>query len=91
MGYKVALYLLSSPNHNQKEEEAGTNQVALYLLSSPNHNRVVLALLIVPVALYLLSSPNHNNACMTIFMFMLRYIFFHHQTTTKGMSNAYDY
>ena len=34
------------------------------------------------VALYLLSSPNHNCGCPAALNHSLRYIFFHHQTTT---------
>ena len=37
----------------------------------------------VPVALYPLSSPNHNDNAVVDNVALLRYILFHHQTTTK--------
>ena len=58
----VALYLLSSPNHNSSAVVISLPLVALYLLSSPNHNRQLIRLFSGQVALYLLSSPNHNLA-----------------------------
>ena len=58
------------------------SQVALYPLSSPNHNLLLLFPLSLVVALYPLSSPNHNLAGMQTHLLMLRYILFHHQTTT---------
>ena len=78
----VALYLLSSPNHNSVALSALSPIVALYLLSSPNHNLASIMLQLAQVALYLLSSPNHNIVRPCKHVPMLRYIFFHHQTTT---------
>ena len=57
---QVALYPLSSPNHNPQTRGAWQCQVALYPLSSPNHNCVLIYIPYVIVALYPLSSPNHN-------------------------------
>ena len=56
----VALYPLSSPNHNNEYEIVEVSNVALYPLSSPNHNDFFPLLSISVVALYPLSSPNHN-------------------------------
>ena len=75
---------LSSPNHNQLEYENQRNAVALYPLSSPNHNQKHIITFAVGVALYPLSSPNHNQRQKHIQWFMLRYILFHHQTTTRS-------
>ena len=58
----VALYPLSSPNHNLLSENGKNRMVALYPLSSPNHN----------------GDPKADST------FMLRYILFHHQTTTPN-------
>ena len=57
---EVALYLLSSPNHNFIVVLFFKTLVALYLLSSPNHNSWEMSFKLQLVALYLLSSPNHN-------------------------------
>ena len=57
---RVALYPLSSPNHNLQTRQNLLLQVALYPLSSPNHNRLRFAVVLLHVALYPLSSPNHN-------------------------------
>ena len=127
----VALYLLSSPNHNLSRVSSLVRLVALYLLSSPNHNMffvwwfcvqlryiffhhqtttflmqdnplfscVISSFITKPqlsscriafprVALYLLSSPNHNHRLHRLPNELLRYIFFHHQTTTRL---RYDY
>ena len=59
-GDAVALYPLSSPNHNLFDASLCLLQVALYPLSSPNHNAIFLLLSVMMVALYPLSSPNHN-------------------------------
>ena len=59
-------------------------EVALYPLSSPNHNLFALPLNKTPVALYPLSSPNHNPQHRVDSPFRLRYILFHHQTTTTS-------
>ena len=56
----VALYPLSSPNHNMFHKVLRSSPVALYPLSSPNHNMRGLDLANPDVALYPLSSPNHN-------------------------------
>ena len=80
----VALYPLSSPNHNSSLMSISPPTVALYPLSSPNHNSVLLGYPIQIVALYPLSSPNHNLIIMLLSLWTLRYILFHHQTTTKG-------
>ena len=56
--------------------------VALYPLSSPNHNFSTLTLFCARVALYPLSSPNHNLMLIVFSGSLLRYILFHHQTTT---------
>ena len=56
--------------------------VALYPLSSPNHNYQTNLSLLVLVALYPLSSPNHNMLLLIRHFNGLRYILFHHQTTT---------
>ena len=143
----VALYPLSSPNHNLGYDYVKKGEVALYPLSSPNHNRkfslsvafvlryilfhhqtttfpswfrpyvccvissfitkpqrfiircfwalgcvissfitkpqpVVFSRFFVSVALYPLSSPNHNAGALATSLGALRYILFHHQTTT---------
>ena len=78
----VALYPLSSPNHNHVEQHFTHEHVALYPLSSPNHNPCLNSLLLLLVALYPLSSPNHNDVDATDMHNLLRYILFHHQTTT---------
>ena len=57
---RVALYPLSSPNHNNLVNMLRPENVALYPLSSPNHNRPNILRKIRIVALYPLSSPNHN-------------------------------
>ena len=56
--------------------------VALYPLSSPNHNGPQATEEFTKVALYPLSSPNHNSLSCLKVLCMLRYILFHHQTTT---------
>ena len=80
----VALYPLSSPNHNLRRCILYRLYVALYPLSSPNHNHPGQRSAKGTVALYPLSSPNHNNPSMLVYMLTLRYILFHHQTTTQG-------
>ncbi len=57
--------------------------VALYPLSSPNHNITHEAKFFRLVALYPLSSPNHNHGLRQPQWLALRYILFHHQTTTQ--------
>ena len=57
----VALYPLSSPNHNCVRALALMALVALYPLSSPNHNTGTGMPSKRTVALYPLSSPNHNQ------------------------------
>ena len=148
----VALYPLSSPNHNFEKNSTKERWVALYPLSSPNHNhltnrltlrvlryilfhhqtttlvlnrlcppscvissfitkpqRLMQVVLIaagcvissfitkpqrvqagcscLSVALYPLSSPNHNMVSKNCFLILLRYILFHHQTTTRTSYN----
>ena len=78
----VALYPLSSPNHNTSNNYKSAEMVALYPLSSPNHNILCLPPLFLVVALYPLSSPNHNKVPVAQKGASLRYILFHHQTTT---------
>ena len=78
----VALYPLSSPNHNCLQKSKNTNSVALYPLSSPNHNCEATGGGCSTVALYPLSSPNHNEPEHAQRRRLLRYILFHHQTTT---------
>ena len=78
----VALYPLSSPNHNLTPSLLPALGVALYPLSSPNHNQKLLWLFLILVALYPLSSPNHNPTQHFLSLLTLRYILFHHQTTT---------
>ena len=56
--------------------------VALYPLSSPNHNTHLDVGNACGVALYPLSSPNHNSIPRLAASSQLRYILFHHQTTT---------
>ena len=51
-------------------------------LSSPNHNQLEYENQRNAVALYPLSSPNHNRCISVRPFFPLRYILFHHQTTT---------
>ena len=63
-----------------------STQVALYPLSSPNHNLLLRLLNSMFVALYPLSSPNHNNSASIALPVLLRYILFHHQTTTRALS-----
>ena len=58
------------------------HRVALYPLSSPNHNVCDAGFSLSNVALYPLSSPNHNLRDAGIDPSTLRYILFHHQTTT---------
>ena len=125
MYFLVALYPLSSPNHNTNVRPIQFTAVALYPLSSPNHNPprarlgkemlryilfhhqtttcfscfspsyccVISSFITKPqlarkntktplVALYPLSSPNHNTIMFTFTHVSLRYILFHHQTTT---------
>ena len=105
----VALYPLSSPNHNSVQMLMLQNGVALYPLSSPNHNMFYRNGNLYFVALYPLSSPNHNLYVMTFVNLLscvissfitkpqpfpvdassdvvLRYILFHHQTTTCSTS-----
>ena len=62
--FDVALYLLSSPNHNLITLHITLMWVALYLLSSPNHNLLLFFFPRSHVALYLLSSPNHNQGAL---------------------------
>ena len=79
----VALYPLSSPNHNQLSTISLLIRVALYPLSSPNHNAQLYYTNASNVALYPLSSPNHNwKRTPPLKLNELRYILFHHQTTT---------
>ena len=79
---QVALYPLSSPNHNPKQMQIKRKLVALYPLSSPNHNLRCILIQRTYVALYPLSSPNHNLLLRRLMYLTLRYILFHHQTTT---------
>ena len=79
----VALYPLSSPNHNLTRKAENMETVALYPLSSPNHNLMIINSVSSSVALYPLSSPNHNKQAYLKPKPMLRYILFHHQTTTQ--------
>ena len=79
----VALYPLSSPNHNRLFLCSSVEGVALYPLSSPNHNAGWDANPLANVALYPLSSPNHNLSASVSRFVTLRYILFHHQTTTN--------
>ena len=79
----VALYPLSSPNHNLNCDRNRWTSVALYPLSSPNHNLLLVLVEYLSVALYPLSSPNHNRHIAIINSLRLRYILFHHQTTTR--------
>ena len=83
----VALYPLSSPNHNSRARLILVLLVALYPLSSPNHNTSQPALTSGCVALYPLSSPNHNSKGELRKLNVLRYILFHHQTTTDRARN----
>ena len=78
----VALYPLSSPNHNLSTTGVVPPVVALYPLSSPNHNSNIKDISYMMVALYPLSSPNHNLKREKLLLSTLRYILFHHQTTT---------
>ena len=78
----VALYPLSSPNHNLLSLRTPMLLVALYPLSSPNHNYNDEPYIYKGVALYPLSSPNHNYITLRMKRARLRYILFHHQTTT---------
>ena len=72
----VALYPLSSPNHNSQLIAWLVICVALYPLSSPNHNPNTCALRKGLVALYPLSSPNHNlySLCAVILYSYKAYI-----------------
>ena len=83
-GHKVQSCVISSfITKPQPVANGGPNfAVALYLLSSPNHNPGTRELYAGFVALYLLSSPNHNRYSALDKKGKLRYIFFHHQTTT---------
>ena len=58
--FGVALYPLSSSNHNGGNNVVWSAFVALYPLSSSNHNWVGVIKLLFAVALYPLSSSNHN-------------------------------
>ena len=102
----VALYPLSSPNHNTAIQHMmnaglryilfhhqtttcykGAGQVSCCVISSfitkPQLNVVKYIILI--VALYPLSSPNHNELGIGYQQVLLRYILFHHQTTTHDV------
>ena len=81
----VALYPLSSPNHNLSYLWMLLLLVALYPLSSPNHNILRACAFRARVALYPLSSPNHNHVVDSAIYQTLRYILFHHQTTTAPL------
>ena len=63
---------------------SGCSDVALYPLSSPNHNLYHCIQSMELVALYPLSSPNHNLPLHAATRLKLRYILFHHQTTTAN-------
>ena len=62
----VALYPLSSPNHNCLLMTTLYPTVALYPLSSPNHNYSLMRSDRTVVALYPLSSPNHNSRLVVV-------------------------
>ena len=64
-----------------------SKSVALYPLSSPNHNPSEFYSCDESVALYPLSSPNHNLMPVFAYYKALRYILFHHQTTTIMQHN----
>ena len=66
----------------RKVRELYKYSVALYPLSSPNHNFFGMIGERLKVALYPLSSPNHNCFVRVVPNLLLRYILFHHQTTT---------
>ena len=71
---------ITKPQHcHTAHDERG---VALYPLSSPNHNISTSPKRTATVALYPLSSPNHNLNSRGLLYTQLRYILFHHQTTT---------
>ena len=86
---KVALYPLSSPNHNCTQVCWWWAPVALYPLSSPNHNYNRFRCCACLVALYPLSSPNHNFFGLACVLLSLRYILFHHQTTTDSTGHSF--
>ena len=101
----VALYPLSSPNHNSLGW-VKQNRMLRYILFHHQtttlcsqgcyYCRCVISSFITKpqlvwlswcewdVALYPLSSPNHNSMAMKNTGSRLRYILFHHQTTTRG-------
>ena len=74
---------ITKPQH--KLVVVGLRSVALYPLSSPNHNSAPILVVLQVVALYPLSSPNHNLNLLIRLGLKLRYILFHHQTTTHAM------
>ena len=122
----VALYPLSSPNHNQPRANQyrwGLRYILFHHQTTTHHHTfqdnatlryilfhhqtttpfllllhliccVISSFITKPqhtgefahghiVALYPLSSPNHNAGCVGICSSALRYILFHHQTTTR--------
>ena len=103
-GVGVALYPLSSPNHNLDGLPPLSSQLRYILFHHQTTTRgchgsfsrscVISSFITKPqltidnivantVALYPLSSPNHNLEDDVLPLLMLRYILFHHQTTTK--------
>ena len=131
--YLVALYPLSSPNHNANlqvlvsavlryilfHHQTTTHEWYCYpwsccvissfitkpqLVSAEEVNEagcVISSFITKPqpeldqnvaksVALYPLSSPNHNLVQRDISMIWLRYILFHHQTTTSSRHNPHS-
>ena len=103
--WSVALYPLSSPNHNQLRSSPQICRLRYILFHHQTttmrkdlsvKDRCVISSFItkpqlvsfssqcVSVALYPLSSPNHNPPWACSRTPWLRYILFHHQTTTSG-------
>ena len=79
---KVALYPLSSPNHNYNRFRCCACLVALYPLSSPNHNFFGLACVLLSLRYILFHHQTTTDRLELYKKYTLRYILFHHQTTT---------
>ena len=83
--YAVVLYLYSTSNHNNNDEQRTDFGVVLYLYSTSNHNFLNAEPYCFGVVLYLYSTSNHNSDCRVFQKHMLSYIFILHQTTTMDI------
>ena len=84
----IVLYLFSTSNHNRYLAAAEHDSIVLYLFSTSNHNQFIFPEGHSSIVLYLFSTSNHNQQINNVWMYLLSYISFLHQTTTLCISLA---